>query len=401
MIDATWYWASASSSRPRHLKRLRVVHANDLQIRMELDTLTAKRCGRVEIALPAEHQHFGGRQRRQQRIRLFAAAQDGERFVEAPQRPVEHAQPHVGRPQRRLLLQRLQELGFRFDATLFEHVDAERAVAAQFGAEAARRGGLLVRLEKARIHLQRTPHTEDGQREVRRREALEGAEIGRTLGDRALERIDGPFASGAGALAPEVPSLAHEFVRPRHFQGVAELRPMDDPAAVLTEVAPHVADRDVDGMGRDVRPLPRLHNHRVVIDERTVMLEQHLQRPVCERPQPHVHAVAGQPGRDRVQAKGSEGEFRHRQPRQAGERQSPPGSAERPIVGIDSLDPGCYDPRLDAMHYTQQALRAPVASRHIRQVYGGTATLASAGTPRRRSVAAIVVGVEANRSGIL
>ena len=71
-----------------------------------------------------------------------------------------------------------------------------------------------------------------------------------------VKALDGPFASGARALAPEVPSLAHELVRPRHLQRVAELPPMDDPAAVLTEAPPHVADRDVDRMARDVRPFP-------------------------------------------------------------------------------------------------------------------------------------------------
>jgi len=28
--------------------------------------------------------------------------------------------------------------------------------------------------------------------------------------------------------------------------------------------------------------------------------------------------------------------------------------------GIDSLEPGCYDSRLNVVHYTQQVLRAPV-----------------------------------------
>ena len=56
---------------------------------MQLDSPTAERDGRVEIALPAAHQHFGGRQRRQQRIDLFAAAQDLERLVEAAERAVE------------------------------------------------------------------------------------------------------------------------------------------------------------------------------------------------------------------------------------------------------------------------------------------------------------------------
>jgi hypothetical protein len=70
------------------------------------------------------------------------------------------------------------------------------------------------------------------------------------------------------------------------------------------------------------------------------MLQQHSQRPECERPQPYVHAVSRQPGRGGAQAKWSKGEFRHR--------------------GIDSVEPGCYDSRLDAVHYTQQALRAPV-----------------------------------------
>src|SRR5688572_4837404 len=36
-----------------HLKRLRIVHANHLQIRVQLDTLTPERCAGFEVALPA------------------------------------------------------------------------------------------------------------------------------------------------------------------------------------------------------------------------------------------------------------------------------------------------------------------------------------------------------------
>jgi hypothetical protein len=250
----------------------------------------------------------------------------------------------------------VEELGFRFTATPLEHVQSERAVAAQLGAKAARRRGLLVRLEKPWIRLQRTPHAEDGQREIRRRESLERTKVGRTLADRPFEAVDGPFASSARALAPEVPSLPHELVRSRHFQGVAELRPLDDPSAVLTEMAPHFADRDVDGVGRDVRSLPRLDDHRVVVDKRPLMLQQHSQRSERERPQPYVHAVSRQPGRGGAQAEGAKGEFRHRhtvRTRQSRHHRSAGGD-------IDSVEPRCYDSRLDAVHYTQQMLRAPV-----------------------------------------
>ena len=208
-----------------------------------------------------------------------------------------------------------------------------------------------------------------------------------------LKAVDGPFASGARALAPEVPSLAHELVRPRHLQRVAELRPMHDPAAVLAELPPHLGEGDVDRVARDVRALPCLRNHRVVVDDRALMLEQHPQRLERARPQPHLGAVARQPGRGGAQAKGSEGEFRHRHTVSGRERQSP---QDRPSadVGIDSLDPGCYDPRLDAVRYTQRVLHAQVprarasgkaARWRMRGGVDGHGTL-SAGTPRWRSL---------------
>jgi hypothetical protein len=109
-----------------------------------------------------------------------------------------------------------------------------------------------------------------------------------------LEALDGAVASGAGALIPEMPPLPHQRVGPRHHQRVAALRAADNPAAILAQMLPHLGDRDVDGVARDVRALPRLRHHHVAIDERPGMVGQHPQRMEGARPQRHFDAVARQ-----------------------------------------------------------------------------------------------------------
>ena len=244
----------------------------------------------------------------------------------------------------RLLPERTQELGFRFARTMLEHVESERAIAAQLGAQADQGHRLLVCLEKACVHLQRTLHAEDREGQVRGRQPFERAEIGRAVDDDSSEALDGPFASGARSLAPEVPPVAHEIVRRRHLQCVPVLPPMHDPPAVLAEAPPDFGQGDVDRVTRDVRPRPAFRDHGVVVDHRADVIEQHPQRMKDLRPQMYFGAVARQPGRIGTQQKRAESEFRHVAAR------GPRGAR------LTRWSPVATIRALDAVRYTQRVL---------------------------------------------
>ena len=282
-----------------------------MQVRVQLDALAADCHGRVEVAIPAADQDLAGGKRRQQRIRLASAIEHGYRFVEASERAVEHAETHIGRAVRGLLLQRPQKLGFGIVVAMLEHVKTEGTVAAEFRPQSAEHHGLLMRLDETRIHLEWRPRAENRECEVRRGEPFEGAEVRRTFADRPLEAVDRVLAADARALMPVVPPLPDEIIGSRYFERVSEFGPMNDPAAVLAEMLADLADGDVHRVPRYVRALPRVGNHRVVADEIAAVLEQHTQRLKHQRSQANLGAVARQSRAGDVEHKRAEDELGH------------------------------------------------------------------------------------------
>jgi hypothetical protein len=161
------------------------------------------------------------------------------------------------------------------------------------------------------MHLHRIPHAEDGQREIRRREAFEGAEVARAFRDGASEAVDRPFAPSTGPLSPEVPPLTHELFGSWHLQRVANPRPVNEPSGVFTKATPHIRNRDVDRVVGDVRAVPGLGQQCVVVHELSDVLQQHPQRVERAPSQPHLHSIPRQLRRSGVQPEGPEREFRH------------------------------------------------------------------------------------------
>ncbi len=157
MTEASLYCARASERRSENCERLRVVHADDLQIGMELDRLLAVGDRGVEVAAPEAQQQRRRRQRRHQRILELALLEHRRRGIEAVHGDVEQGRAHVGGAVGRLLGERGEELRLRPLELLFEEVQAMPAIAAELGTQAAQRHRLFVGFEELRDTRRRVP----------------------------------------------------------------------------------------------------------------------------------------------------------------------------------------------------------------------------------------------------
>ena len=187
-------------------------------------------------------------------------------------------------------------------------MQAVREVAPQVRRQAAQRFGAAVGLEKPVVHLGGRAHPERHERQVRRGQPLERAEVGRTLAGRLFEALDRVLQAFTRALVPEVPAAANQLVGSGHVQVVADLGTVADPLAVLVEAPLHLANGDVDGVLRNERAFPGLRDHLLVADPLAAVHQQDLQNPESLRTEPDFHAVAKQLRRGCVEGKWTEGD---------------------------------------------------------------------------------------------
>ena len=131
---------------------------------------------------------------------------------------------------------------------MLEHVEAVRAVAAQFRCERPLLDRMSVRLEESRIHLDRRTDAERGLHQITGGQTLECAEVARALRGGLLKAFDGALGAFLRTAAREVPAFAHQLVGSGDDEAVAHLGSVDDPATVFTEHFLDLADGDVNGM---------------------------------------------------------------------------------------------------------------------------------------------------------
>jgi hypothetical protein len=297
---------------PGKLERLRVVRPADRQVRMELDGLAADDDRLVVLAAPHAHVHFSRRQRRQQRIDLVSLRDQLERSIELAERRAHERHADVHRRERRLLCERLREFFLGLLKAMLEHVQAVGTIAAQFRREPTLFDGAGMRVEKSRIHADGRVDAERRLHQVTGGQPFEGTEIAGALRRRLLKTLDGALCAFLGAAVGEVPALADELVRGRHFQAVPHLGAMDDPAAVFAEDLFHFPEGDVDRVTRDKRAVPRLRDHLVVANRASAVPEQDAKCLERLRPQAHLRVVAGQARARSVEAERTESEFHQR-----------------------------------------------------------------------------------------
>ena len=107
-----------------------------------------------------------------------------------------------------------------------------------------------------------------------------------------MKAFDGPLGAFLRAAAREVPALANELVRGRHFQAVPHLGPVDDPSTVFAKGLLHLTDGHINGMPRDERAVPRFRDHLVVADRAAAVLQEDAKHLQCLGPQPDLGVVA-------------------------------------------------------------------------------------------------------------